>query len=63
MCSQKANRPLLKYPAQDCEDVRKTQGDSFVNNAFAEWDRNFDDNGNEIEDFVYTGILKCYCDI
>ena len=30
--------------------------------AFLEWDRNFDEDGDEVDDTVYTGILKCFCD-
>lgn len=32
-------------------------------NAFAEWDRNFDESWDEVDEPVYMGILKCYCDI
>lgn len=28
-CSQEANKPLMKYPPIDCEDMEETQGDSF----------------------------------
>jgi hypothetical protein len=35
----------------------------FQTNAFAEWDRNFDEKGKEIDDPAYMGIMKCYCDI
>lgn len=31
--------------------------------SFAEWNRNFDDSGDEeVDDTMYTGILKCFCD-
>ena len=30
--------------------------------AFQEWDRNFDPDGDEVDDTIYTGILKCFCD-
>ena len=43
--------------------MAEAQGQSFKENAFAEWDRNFDLSWNEIDDPVYMGILKCYCDI
>lgn len=62
LCSQEANKPLLKYPPQNCTEMAESQGQSFKINAFAEWDRNFDENGDEIDDPVYMGILKCYCD-
>lgn len=63
ICSREANRPLIKYPAQDCVEVKNTQGSSFQTNAFAEWDRNFDKDLNEVEEPIYVGILKCYCDL
>jgi hypothetical protein len=30
--------------------------------SFAEWDRNFDEFGDEVDDAIYSGILKCFCD-
>ena len=62
-CSQEANKPLLKYPPQNCTEMAESQGASFKINAFAEWDRNFDQAGTEVDDPVYMGILKCYCDL
>jgi hypothetical protein len=43
--------------------MQETQGDSFKINAFGEWDRNFDVKGKEVEEPIYMGVLKCYCDI
>lgn len=63
ICSQGANRPLLKYPATNCVEIQETYGTNFQAGAFGEWDRNFDKEFNEIETPVYTGILKCYCDL
>jgi len=62
-CSQEANKPLLKYPPINCAEIEETQGDSFKINAFGEWDRNFNAKGHEVEDPIYMGVLKCYCDI
>ena len=42
ICSQGANRPLLKYPATNCKEIQDTYGNAFQAGAFAEWDRNFD---------------------
>lgn len=61
-CSQEANKPLMKYPPIDCEDMEETQGDSFQVNAYGEYDRNFDAKGKEIDEPIYMGVLKCYCD-
>lgn len=62
-CSQEANKPLLKYPPLNCTEMAETQGGSFKINAFGEWDRNFNQEWEEVEDPVYTGIMKCYCDL
>jgi len=43
--------------------MQETQGDSFKINAFGEWDRNFNAKGKEVEEPIYMGVLKCYCDI
>lgn len=63
ICSQEANKPLLKYPAQNCTEVFETEGKFMLERSFAEWDRNFDDSGDdEVDDAIYSGILKCFCD-
>ena len=49
-CSQEASKPLLKYPSLNCTDIEVSQGKYFKDRAFAEWDRNFDEDGeDEIE--------------
>lgn len=40
----------------------ETEGSFLLERAFQEWDRNFDEEGDEVDDTVYTGILKCFCD-
>jgi len=58
-----ANKPLLKYPSHNCTEVFESQGKFLEERSFAEWDRNFDDSGEiEVDDTIYTGILKCFCD-
>lgn len=47
----------------NCTEMAETQGGSFKINAFGEWDRNFDSEWYEVEEPVYTGIMKCYCDL
>jgi len=29
ICSQEANRPLLKYPATNCQEIQQTFGSAF----------------------------------
>ncbi len=59
----------MKYPVQNCTDVRLVQGSAFEVNAFAEWDRNMNANGVEVTEEadnktpLYVGILKCFCDL
>jgi hypothetical protein len=54
---------LLKYPSHNCTEVFESQGKFLEERSFAEWDRNFDDSGEvEVDDTIYTGILKCFCD-
>lgn len=62
-CSLASTKPLLKYPSINCQDVIESQGRFFGEHAFAEWDRNFDEDGSELEHVVYMGVLKCFCDI
>jgi len=61
-CSQAATKPLLKYPSLNCTEVVESQGHYLEERAFAEWDHNFEEDGDEVDDTVYTGILKCFCD-
>ncbi|CDW71360.1 UNKNOWN [Stylonychia lemnae] len=61
-CSKIANKAILKYPAVDCDDVAKIQGNSFAANAFAEWDRNFDKEDKEKEEPIYMSTVKCFCE-
>ena len=61
-CSQAATKPLIKYPSLNCTDVIESQGRYLEERAFAEWDHNFDEEGDELDDTVYTGILRCFCD-
>jgi hypothetical protein len=62
-CSQAATKPLLKYPSMNCLEVIESQGKFLQERAYIEWDRNFEDDGEtEVDDTVYTGILKCFCD-
>jgi hypothetical protein len=54
---------LLKYPSTNCTEIIQSQGKQLQDRAFIEWDRNFDETGeNELDDAVYTGLLKCFCD-
>jgi hypothetical protein len=60
--SHEAIKPLLKYPQANCTEIYSLFGKTLTQNAFKEWDQNFDDDFTEKETTQYQGILPCFCD-